>query len=74
MEELEEELTAVTNCTTLTLVDAAPSQSASLRDAARTLLVENQDYGVGCQSPAKILCQFLKNKLFLPFNIISSYI
>ncbi|MBN3880281.1 MAG: hypothetical protein HWQ42_29290 [Nostoc sp. JL23] len=45
------DLPAVTDCTTLTLADAAPSQSASLRDAARTLLAENQDCGVdprGC--------------------------
>jgi hypothetical protein len=39
VEELEEELPAVTDCTTLTLVDAAPSQPASL-------LAENQDSGV----------------------------
>ncbi|MEJ6486025.1 hypothetical protein N0Y54_32990 [Nostoc punctiforme UO1] len=37
--ENEEELPAVTDCTTLALVDAAPSQSASL-------LAENQDCGV----------------------------
>ncbi|WP_373527783.1 hypothetical protein [Nostoc sp.] len=29
-----------------TLVDAALSNPASLRDAARTFLAENQDYGV----------------------------
>jgi hypothetical protein len=44
--ELEKELPAVTDCTSLALVDAAQSQSASLRDAARTLLAENQDCGV----------------------------
>ncbi|MBD2533615.1 hypothetical protein H6G97_30290 [Nostoc flagelliforme FACHB-838] len=44
--EKEEELPAVTECTTLALVEAAPSQSASLRDAARTLFAENQDCGV----------------------------
>ncbi|MBE8992401.1 hypothetical protein [Nostoc sp. LEGE 12450] len=38
-EELEEELPAVMDCTTLTLVDTAPSQSTSL-------LSENQDCGV----------------------------
>ncbi|AUB43679.1 Methyl-accepting chemotaxis protein (plasmid) [Nostoc flagelliforme CCNUN1] len=46
VEELEEELPAVTECTTLALVEAAPSQSASLRDAARTLFAENQVSGV----------------------------
>jgi hypothetical protein len=34
------------DCTTLALVDAAQGESASLRDAARTLLVENQDCSV----------------------------
>ncbi|ODH02974.1 hypothetical protein A4S05_21740 [Nostoc sp. KVJ20] len=38
-EELEEELPAVTDCTTLALVDDAPSQSASL-------LAENQNCGI----------------------------
>ena len=44
--EKEEELPAVTDCTTLALVDAAQSNAASLRDAARTLLAENQNCGV----------------------------
>ncbi|MBD2535395.1 hypothetical protein H6G97_40770 [Nostoc flagelliforme FACHB-838] len=44
--EKEEELPAVTDCTTLALVEAAPSQSVSLRDAARMLFVEKQDCGV----------------------------
>ncbi|MEH1914646.1 hypothetical protein [Nostoc sp.] len=39
MEELEEELPAVTDCTTLALADAAQSQSTSL-------LAENQNCGV----------------------------
>ncbi|WP_242054100.1 hypothetical protein [Nostoc sp. FACHB-888] len=43
--EKEEELPAVTDCTTLTLVDAVQGESASLRDAARTLLAEKQDCG-----------------------------
>ncbi|MBD6620532.1 hypothetical protein FNW02_33340 [Komarekiella sp. 'clone 1'] len=34
------------DCTTLALVDAAQSNPASLRDAARTLLAENQDCSV----------------------------
>ncbi len=34
------------DCTTLALVNAAQSNSATLRDAARTLLAENQDCGV----------------------------
>ncbi|MEJ6486806.1 hypothetical protein N0Y54_37060 [Nostoc punctiforme UO1] len=46
VEELEEDSPTANDCTSLALVDDAPSQSASLRDAARTLLAENQDCGV----------------------------
>ncbi|MHC0061313.1 hypothetical protein ACWATR_00065 [Nostoc sp. UIC 10890] len=46
VEELEKDLPVAMDCTTLTLVDAAPSQSTSLRDAARTLLAENLSCGV----------------------------
>ncbi|MCC5633018.1 hypothetical protein LC613_36435 [Nostoc sphaeroides CHAB 2801] len=43
VKELEKDSPTANDCTTLTLADAAPSQSASLRDAARTLLAEKQD-------------------------------
>ncbi len=46
MSEEEEDLPVAMDCTTLALVDAAQGESASLRDAARTLLVENQDCSV----------------------------
>ncbi|MBD2246536.1 hypothetical protein [Nostoc sp. FACHB-888] len=47
--EKEEELPAVTDCTTLTLVDAAPSQPASL-------LAEKQDCGVEAIFPHEGTC------------------
>jgi hypothetical protein len=56
VEELEEELPAVTECTSLTLVETAPSQSASLRDAARTLFAENQVSGVEAIYPHEDTC------------------
>ncbi len=49
LSEKEEELPAVTDCTTLTLADAAPSQSASL-------LAENQDCGVEAIFPHEGIC------------------
>ena len=42
--EKEEDLPAAMDCTSLALVDAVQSNPASLRDAARTLLAENQDW------------------------------
>ncbi|MCC5640841.1 hypothetical protein LC593_34455 [Nostoc sp. CHAB 5844] len=45
VEEEKEELPQVTDCTSLKLVDVAPSQSASLRDATRTLIEKNQELG-----------------------------
>ncbi|MCC5610075.1 hypothetical protein LC612_25755 [Nostoc sp. CHAB 5834] len=45
VEELEKDLPTAIDCTTLTLVDVAQGQSASLRDAARTFIGENQDSG-----------------------------
>ncbi|MCC5624889.1 hypothetical protein [Nostoc sp. CHAB 5715] len=44
--EKEEDSPTANDCTSLALVDAAQSQSASLRDAARTLLAKNQNCGV----------------------------
>ncbi|MCC5633624.1 hypothetical protein LC613_40010 [Nostoc sphaeroides CHAB 2801] len=63
--ELEEELPAVTDCTTLTLVDVTRSQPASLRDAARTLLAENQNCGVeqkGCHEDTCSAAPVAKNE------------
>ncbi|MHC5860978.1 hypothetical protein [Nostoc sp.] len=54
--ELEEELPAVTDCTTLTLVDDAQSNPATLRDAARTLLAENQNCGVEAAASHEGIC------------------
>lgn len=44
--EKAEDLPVAMDCTTLTLMDAVQGESASLQDAARTLLAENQNCGV----------------------------
>jgi hypothetical protein len=44
--EKEKDLPVAIDCTTLALVEAVQGESASLRDAARTLLAENQNCGV----------------------------
>ncbi len=51
-----EELPVAMDCTSLTLADAVPSQSTSLRDATRTLLAENQDCGVEAIFPHEGTC------------------
>ncbi len=54
--ENEEDLPVAMDCTTLALVDAAQSNPASLRDAARTLLAENQDCSVEPKDCLEVTC------------------
>ncbi|WP_193200642.1 hypothetical protein [Nostoc sp. MG11] len=54
--EKAKDLPVAMDCTTLALVDAVQSNPASLRDAARTLLAENQDCGVEAIFPHEGAC------------------
>ncbi|MBD2247611.1 hypothetical protein [Nostoc sp. FACHB-888] len=54
VEELEEELPAVTDCTSLALVEAAPSQSALLLAEKQDCGVEQKDFHEGTCSAAPV--------------------